>query len=69
MENPNHSEDAHQDDFHRTIKPKIISAIGSRLKNKFGKNCDIEIRDGNLFIVSQIIDEKTGKKNRERNSN
>jgi len=63
---PNHSDDKRKDDFHREVKPIIIKRLSRKLKNRFGENCDIQISDGEIFIVSQKINEESGKRQNAR---
>lgn len=64
-ETENHNDDDKQDDYHRDIKPAIMADLEPRLKEKFGKNCDVQIRDGKIHIVPQRVNGDTGKKDRE----
>ena len=63
---PKHNDDKRKDDFHRDVKPIIIRKLTRKLKNRFGENCDIHISDGEIYIVSQRINEKTGKRENNR---
>ena len=58
----NHDNDKRNDDFHRKVKPQIMQEIDKRLKKKFGHNCNIKIENGEIVIVSQKFDEKTGRR-------
>lgn len=59
---PNHNGDKRKDDYHRDIKPIIIRRLSNKLKKRFGVNCNIEISNGEIFIVSQKFDKETGKR-------
>jgi hypothetical protein len=63
---PNHNEDDKLDDYHDIVKPEIAKALSKKLKNKFGKNCNIEIRDGVIVIVSQIFEKDTGRRSNKK---
>ena len=59
---PNHNADKRFDDFHREVKPDIIGNVPKQLKNQFGDNFDIEISNGEIYLVSQTFDIETGKR-------
>lgn len=65
-ETPAHHENSKKDDFHRIVKPRILKDISRKLKDKLGNNCDIEINDGLIIVISQKISNDTGKKIKER---
>ncbi len=46
---PKHSENRKKDDFHTEVKPTIKSDLPQKLKDSFGKNCNIEIIDGEFI--------------------
>jgi len=50
---PKHSENRKADDFHREVKPIIIKDICRKLIEIYGTNCDIEIHDGLIVLVSK----------------
>lgn len=61
-----HDDNKHKDDYHSRVKPQIKAKLSGKLKKIFGNNADIEIRDSEIYIVSQVVDEKTGKKIKKR---
>lgn len=63
---PNHNDNSKKDDYHRDIKPIIIRDLPKKLKNLFGENCNIEIRNDEIYILSRIFDDKTGKRVKKR---
>ncbi|MGE0772484.1 MAG: hypothetical protein AB7K37_12280 [Cyclobacteriaceae bacterium] len=65
----NHSDDKKKDDYHREVKGQIISDLGPKIRKQFGDNCDIQLADGEIIVVSQKYDKQTGKKiKREKNT-
>jgi hypothetical protein len=61
---PNHNKDKTKDDFHREVKQDIKADLSRKLREQFGDNVNIEIRDGEIYIISQIFDEITGRRTR-----
>jgi hypothetical protein len=63
---PEHNDNYKKDDFHDKVKRVIIADLPKKLKDLFGRNCNIEIREGEIYIVSQIFDSKTGNRSNKR---
>jgi hypothetical protein len=59
-----HNDDKRKDDYHREVKKQIIADLEPKLRKQFGDNCDIEIDNGEIIIISQRYDEQTGKKSK-----
>ncbi len=58
----NHNDNLQKDDFHRDIKRCIIKRLGKSIIKKYGENGNIEVDDGKIIYVSQMIDEYTGRR-------
>jgi hypothetical protein len=58
-----HDDDKRKDDYHREVKQRIID-LEPKLRKELGGNCDIEIADGMVIIISQRFDSQTGKRSK-----
>ena len=63
---PNHNKNKTLDDYHGPsgIKDIIMKDLDEKIKKKLGRNCDVNIDEGKIVIVSQTYDKETGKKSK-----
>jgi len=60
---PGHDKkDKHDEEWHKNTKPEILKALGRKIKNKYGKNCDIAIQEGLIVIISRLFNEEGRRK-------
>ena len=58
---PKHSNDKRKDDYHSEVKKDILKGISKDIIKQIGRNGDVEIIDGKIWIRSTKYD-KTGKR-------